>query len=75
MKEESSDWKVFQDQQFCPRGGSERDDWIHTRSCPQGHAWVHCEANEAEIAGPVMLKSPLIKTEKVKGQMKPGAKV
>lgn len=65
---------MLQEQQFCPRGGSKGMTDTH-QVVPTGAVWVHCEANEAEIAGPVILKSPLIKTEKVKGQMKPGVKV
>lgn len=40
-----------------------------------GHRPARCEANEAEVSGPVIWKSPLIKTERMKGQMKPEVKL
>lgn len=69
---ESSDWKLPHGQHFCPRGGNERDDWTRHQvmrtvlAC--GHRRVRCEANVAEVSRPVILKSPFIKTERVKCQ-------
>lgn len=39
-----------------------------------GHRPVRCEANEAEVSGPIWT-SPLIKMERMKGQMKPEVKL